>query len=467
MTKSKRSVAVLAALLAATATALGSSTAQADLRDDAARVVRVWTKEGAAVRRLAPAFLEQGRARVVDVAREAPPSNGGDCVTLAAIAPRTVDVAVVVGSRALGAGALLATALGEGESQPLPPGDSGAVIATRCGEGAAELALAVLVQRSTRSAVEVVLARSKRPLSPIEEILPERIAGPAAPRGTPGRSLGLGPIEARLARAEARARSDGAEDVSRTRVRPPSNGRGEVGLVLGPGCHRIEIFAEVHAAASLRFPADVDAELRVPPGQVVARDRGDAYDARLDACVGEETAAQVTYVGAPGAAGLHVTDARWPIPSALPERWGPRLRSAAFSALRRRRVPAPRGEPVHESFGVQGVTVVPIPIEPGRCYLAVAGLAQGTARGMRMVAAVGARPTIDEAGQRPEGVALTFCPDAGDVAPISVELQSNGGWWMLGVWEMGAAGPVPADDPSTEPSAAGRVTGGGLVPGDR
>jgi hypothetical protein len=438
----KRPDVVLAAMIAATAPVLVSTPARADLRDDVARVVRLWTEEGAQVRRLGPVFLEQGRARIVDVARDAPPASAGDCITIAAIAPRTVDLSVVTGPREVGAGALLAAAQGDGDPQPHAPGDSGAVVVSRCGSAANDLGLAVLVQRSSRSAVEVVVARSRKALAPIGVILPERVAGPAAPRGTPGRSLSLGPIDARLARAESRAKSDGADHVTRTRVRPPSAGRGDVGLLLGPGCHRIEVFAEVQPAAALRFPADVDAELRVPSGQVVARDRGDASDARLDTCVGEETAAQLTYVGAPGAAGVHVTDARWPIPAALPERWGPRLRAAAFSALRRRRVPAPSGEPIHESFGVQGVTVVPIPVDPGRCYLAVAGLAQGSARGMRLVASVGVRPTIDEAGQRPEGVALTFCPDTGDVVPLSVELQSNGGWWLLGVWDMGGAADV-------------------------
>lgn len=435
------SIAAAAATLLASAAASADGTSPAaDLRADADRVARLWSAEGAIVRRLPPSFLEQGRARVVDVAASAPPGDGG-CVTLAAVAPRTVDLSVATGPAPLGAAALLLAASSDLDEGPEPHGGSGSVVVSRCGPAAGEMALAVLVQRSPRSAVEVLVARSAAPLAPLEALLPERVAGPAAPRGSPGRTLGLGPIDQRLARVETRARGEGAADVSRTRVRPPSSGRGEVGLVLSPGCHRVEVLAEAATRGHVRLPADVDAELRLPPGQVVARDRGDASDARLDVCVGEETPAQLAFVGAPGAAGLHVTDAVWPLPDVIPERWGPRVRAAVFSALRRRNVPLPRGEPVHESFGVQGVTTVPLPVDPGRCYLAVVGVAQGAGRGMRLTAQLGARPAVDEAGPRPEGVAITFCPETGDVVPVVVELQSAGAWWLLGVWELGGETP--------------------------
>ena len=145
-----------------------------------------------------------------------------------------------------------------------------------------------------------------------------------------------------------------------------------------------------------------------------------------------------------------MTDARWSLPESIPERWGPKVRAAAFAALRRRNVPVPRIAPIHESFGVQGVTTVPLPVDPGRCYLAVSGVAQGAGRGMRLTAAVGARPALDEAGARPEGVAITFCPERGDVVPLTVELQSTGAWWLLGVWELGPrdAGGTGVPDPA-------------------
>lgn len=440
-----RSLGSVAAAAAALTGLLASAPAHADLRDDAARVARLWTSEGALVRRLDPAFLELGRARMIDLAGEVPAEGAGPCVTFVAIAPRTSDFAAVLGAEDEGDGALLAMAVGEGGNRVVGS-EAGALFVSRCGASALDVARAVVVQRAPRGTIELLVARSKAPLSPIDVLLPERVAGPAAPRGTAGKALTLGPIDGRLARAEFRAKADGAQRVQKTRVRPPSTGRGDVALTLEPGCHRIELLAEAAGSANARVPTDVDAELRLPPGQVAARDRGDASDARLDACVGEQTAGQLSYAGAPGSPALHVTDAIWPLPDGIPSHWGPRLRAATFSALRRRRMPIPVGPPLHETFGVQGVTVVPLEVEPDRCYLATAGLVQGSARGMRLAATGSARPAIDESGQRPEGVAVTFCPDVTDVVPLTMELQSSGGWWLLAVWDLGPASAEAASE---------------------
>lgn len=447
---------IASSVVAVTSALLGFATptfARADLRDDAARIARMWTSEGALVRRIDPSFLEQGRARVVDVVREAPAGEAGPCVTFVAIAPRTSDFAAAIGAASDGDAALLAMVLGGGGDHVVAS-EAGALSVSRCGASAEDVARAVIVQLAPRGTIEMLVARSRSPLSPVDVLLPERVAGPAAPRGTAGKTLGLGPIEGRLERAESRAKADGAQAVHRTRVRPPSTGRGDVNLVLLPGCHRIEILAEAAGAPGARLPTDVDAELRLPPGQVAARDRGDASDARLDACVGEETTAQLSYAGAPGSPLLHITDALWPLPDGIPRHWGPRLRAATFSALRRRRMPIPTAPPIDETFGVQGVTVVPVHLEPDRCYLATAGLVQGNARGMRISARGSARPAVDEAGQRPEGVGITFCPDTAAVVPLTVELQSSGGWWLLAVWDLGpASADVATSD--TAPPAGG------------
>src|SRR5208282_5318867 len=92
----------------------------------------------------------------------------------------------------------------------------GAAALVRCGEARAEMARVGVELLSTRAAVELLLVRSEAPLGEPSEILLERAAGPLAPRGDTGGPLEPGPLDERLARAERRARSDGAVEVART-----------------------------------------------------------------------------------------------------------------------------------------------------------------------------------------------------------------------------------------------------------
>ena len=62
-------------------------------------------------------------------------------------------------------------------------------------------------------------------------------------------------------------------------------------LDLEPGCHRLEIFAPDvrNAHGPRRRRLDVDAEIRNEDEELLARDRTEAPDARLETCVGETT----------------------------------------------------------------------------------------------------------------------------------------------------------------------------------
>src|SRR5438067_1898765 len=80
---------------------------------------------------------------------------------------------------------------------------------------------------STRAAVEGLVARAALPLGEIRDVLPERAAGPIAPRGDPGGAIEPGPLPERLARAEKRAKSEGAAHIVRASLRASIGGAGE------------------------------------------------------------------------------------------------------------------------------------------------------------------------------------------------------------------------------------------------
>jgi hypothetical protein len=107
--------------------------------------------------------------------------------------------------------------------------------------------------------------------------------------------------------------------------------------------------------------------------------------------------------------------------------------------LIKRHAPAPAEDALFESVGVQGVTQVPIAVEPGRCYLAAVALIRGDARAIRMSATLGDRTPHDEALERPEGAAIAFCAGTERSAVIDVDVRGNAPWWALSVWGMGRA----------------------------
>jgi hypothetical protein len=377
------------------------------LTDDAERVVKVWSAKGARVTRLSPVFVEHGRLRPISLeawVRGRTSAHAGlgvqtglgadastGCLTVAVIGPRTAEFGVDTDETGTGASAL-ARLLDKNESPRggRPPAAApdkedrrtksagGALTISRCGAERVELRTLVIELQSLRSALEVVVAESREALGDVREVLPERSFGPMAPRGDPGRPLEPGALPDRLARADRRARLDGAESVVRTGMKASILGSGELSMRLAEGCHRLELLAEVPQVLPRRA-TDVDAEVRESEtGRPLARDRADSADARLDFCLGEATTVDVQFLGAAGPVMVMASDARWPVPKLVPSYWGPRARGGLSMALRRRGAPSPREEAIFETLGVQGETSVPVEVAPGRCYLAAVSVIRGS-----------------------------------------------------------------------------------------
>jgi hypothetical protein len=110
-------------------------------------------------------------------------------------------------------------------------------------------------------------------------------------------------------------------------------------------------------------------------------------------------------------------------------------------AMLARHVAAPRTAATFLAQGPPGTTGVPIAVEPGGCYLAVAAVTHGHARGLGLRALVGARQASDERGVNDEAGAIAFC--AGDESRARIEVEARGrqlSWGMAvfliesGVW---------------------------------
>jgi hypothetical protein len=425
--------------------------AGADLPGDAERLARLWTLRGARVERLAPMFLEHGRSRAIIVPSEPAAQAiatgavdpGAGCVTLAFVSVRTAEFLVGPETPPTSPEAHLRLHLpfvtrGAHDRDRRVHSAGGAAIVSRCGAGRAELGRVNLEMLSSRGAVEIVVARSDRPLGELREILPERASGPVAPRGDAGGPIEPGPLAERIARADRRARTDGAAQITRAAVRADPSGAGQFAVRMTEGCHRVEVMAEVPVAVPRRA-TDVDAEAHEPGGRLLARDHADVPDARLDFCLGEAGAVQVPFAGASGPALVTLSDARWAMPARVPTRWGARARGGLAAALFRRHAADPTEDPVVESLGVSGLTTIPIEVQPGRCYFAAVSLIRGDARSIRLAATIGDRVVHDDVIDRPEGAGVAFCARAEATATIDADVRGNSPWWVLAIWPMGAA----------------------------
>jgi hypothetical protein len=263
----------------------------------------------------------------------------------------------------------------------------------------------------------------------------------------PGPAPALAPPDKRADVAEARARRDGAAVDARSTWQAGIDGAGSSEEILQPGCHSLQLFAiDPRAGHSpRRRKLDVDAEMRdAADDRLMARDRTDAPDAQLSVCVGDTTRAAIVFVGAPAGSPVLVSHVEWALPEHLPPTWGGEVRARMAHLLLGRHLVSLPSDAMQLAQGGSGVTPVPLPIEPGACYLAVVALAQGTAHSLGLRVRVGARDVVDDRGSEDDGAMVAFC--AGDRTVASAQVEAHGtplvGWGLAlyrlqsGVWEV-------------------------------
>jgi hypothetical protein len=416
----------------ALAVALSTATAHAELREAMQRLADAWRDVGAAVVVDKSRFLQEDRDDQHPVVVAVPDLPDGECTTI-----------VVLGARGLGFHVRFPD--GDADEPKRIPSVAGAVSIERCGEGEPIRRLVVSTD-SGRGALEMVVARSAKPLPPLRTVLPERTGGSLAASAEPGTLPPLPSPERRAEVAESRAKRDGAVVAKRTTWEAGIDGAGAGEQTLAAGCHTLQLFALDPRTAhpSRRGKLDLDAEMRDKEGdRLLARDRTDAPDAQLATCVGEATQVAVVFAGSPPRAPVLVSHVAWPLPDHLPTVWGNEARGHMAHVLLVRHVVSLARDPMFVAQGGSGITPIPLSVEPGACYLALATLVHESARSIGLRVRVGARIAADDRGVDEDGAAVAFCARDRETALAEVEARGSPllGWGFVlyrlqsGMWE--------------------------------
>jgi hypothetical protein len=421
-----------AAAGSALAVAVTAATAHAELREAVQRLADAWREVGAAVVVDRSRFLEEDRDDQHPVVVAVPDLPDGECTTI-----------VILGARGLGFHVRFAD--GDADEPKRMPSVAGAVSIERCGEGE-PLRRLIVSTDSGRGALEMVVARSAKPLPPLRTVLPERTGGVLAATAEPGTLPALPAPEKRAEVAESRAKRDGAVVAKRTTWQAGIDGAGAGEQTLAAGCHTLQLFALDPRTAhpSRRGKLDLDAEMRDKEGdRLLARDRTDAPDAQLAACVGEATQVAVVFAGSPPRAPVLVSHVEWPLPDHLPTVWGSEARGHMAHVLLVRHVVSLPRDPAFVAQGGSGITPIPLSIEPGACYLGIATRVRESARAIGLRVRVGAKTFADDRGVDEDGAAVAFCARDREAAVAEVEARGTPvlGWGFAlyrlqsGMWE--------------------------------
>jgi len=399
---------------------------KADLASDAEELTRRWAASGQKTIRLPPIFLEHGRPRAVRVPELAFDSRGPSCTTIAFLTGRSTDFVVRVDP--------LASPKHHGVGGHLERSIAGSVLLSQCGAARDAFMRLAIELRVARSAVETVIAVGESPAIPIAEALPERASGPVAPLADPGPRSPLEPLAVRAKHAEQRVKTTGPGSTHTQIFSAEADGTGREVVRLEEGCHRIELFAELLG----RSPIDLDAELREAASErLMARDRSDASDVRLDFCAGTTTAADLLFAGAPGPVPVLLMDSLYALPKGIPAIWGARARGGLAAALWRRQMPMIESDPIEQRLGVAGLTSMAVSIEPGNCYTMAIAALRGDPRSLTLSARVDTRVTFDSSSGVLDGSALAFCSAGAEKAYVEVEVRGSAVAWVLAVWQLG------------------------------
>lgn len=411
--------------------------AMADLRSEASAIRASLQADGASVTSLGPIFLETDQTRTFAPIAASNASGEDVCATVILMGARTTLFSVVTAEDTEQVDETLARATADKDGKQTASVE-GFYATQACNGDIAHLERLVVRMRSPRGGLEVLVARSPRPLAALDAASLSRAEGTIAPRGDPGAPLVPAPTKDRRKGAVSRARLDGAASVAELDMAAGKTGNGEFVLKISPGCHRFDLVAD----ASPNQGVDLDAELRDnESGAVLALDRGETPDARVEGCLAKPSEVSVRFVGAPPGARVFISDALFKLPEWVPDHWGARTTSTLVNMVRRRSVPSPRSRPLSEALGVQGSTTIPIEVEPDRCYLAAVALIRGTSHGVRLVSLASARASTEESPPSNDGASTVFCSEDRDVARLTVDVPGSAVWWVLEVWPLGIGSP--------------------------
>jgi hypothetical protein len=392
------------------------------LRDVAARVERAWRAAGGMVVRRDPRFVMEDETTTVDL-RPAASAREGDCRRVVLIGTRGMSFHVTAAEGTASDSFRASSVAGVLE---LP--------------GCTVPDWVKVKSDSGRGALETLIATAAGPLPPAVTIILERTGGVLPPPPEPGPLPPLLPPGARASQTEERLSREGLAIRPELTWTAGSNGKGTTELTLDEGCHRLDLFAvEPRSHETGRHAhLDVDGALRRADGELLAEDQSSAPDVRLETCVGTTTKVNATFEGAPRDSSVIVTHGFRPIPPHVPRVWGPGVRARLASVILEHHVAGPTDDAIVLAQGAAGPTAVPIDLEPGGCYLAVAALERGRSHGhgLSMHAVIGERIAEDERGAKEEAAIVGFCARDADHGRVEVDTRSTGAGWAVAVFRM-------------------------------
>lgn len=392
---------------------LFAGSARADLRDLTSALANKHREAGADVVTLPTRFVYDGESFAV-------------VLPLPTVAKRCTSVSLV-GARGLS----FHVTLGDADSGKVPSA-AGALEIVSC-DGPPLDRLRV-VSDAGRGALEFVVSFSDAPLPSLRDVLPERAPGSSATSAEAGPLPALAPANKRAEASELRSRRDGAATVTRSALIAGREGSGSAQLEVDPGCHRFDLAA---SETRKRGRVDLDAEItNVRDDALLARDRGDSADSRLDLCVGTATALRLAFVGATPEEPILVAHAFWPLPASFGQEWSSETRARMTSAFVAHRVAPPADKPVFVALGGGNFTPVFAQLEPGACYIAAVALSHGVVRSMRLRARVGENEASEERPPQDAAGLVSFCARDRDAAEIDVDVHGTSVAWTLALFRV-------------------------------
>jgi hypothetical protein len=375
-----------------------------------------------------------GETMVLVLPQEAANGIGNGCTTVAVIGAASTTFAVRLSSPD-------PTNL---VTESFLPSVAGAVHLVRCGMERQALGVLGVQMRSPHGVLETVVATSDRPPLELRSVLPHRDPGTAIASPTAGPPPPPAALASRVGAIERFFAKEEIPGVRRRLAPTDAGGMGQIVLDLSPGCHHFFVLAA--PPEGVDTAQDVDAELVWANGSVGATDRTDSPDAALLACTGERRLGVLSYGGGTAKMPVFVLHGKKDLPEGLPPGLGPDARARMGKALLERHVALPSRQPVYSSLGVAGITELPIEVEPGRCYLAVAAPIQGEMKLMALNAEAGTRRTRAHTDESDVALVASFCVGAVDRAKLEVEAHGIDIVWLAALWptarqELGGESP--------------------------
>jgi hypothetical protein len=410
----------VAALVVACATVTWERNARAeDLRDVVSKIRTAWSRPDVQFVPLESKFLFDDESTIVILPAGAP----GACRTL-----------VAAGHRGMGL-ELRATSGDKHADEDEASRFSSAGIGVMKLPCDGSVRRVILTSHSGRGGIELLLAEHKSALPPLDSIVPERSGTEAAAQVDVGAHPQLPEAPARIEAYEREDARAGFRGVGKKVLRVAAGNSFHVTLELEPGCHVLRLVG-TPVGKNRRRLVDLDVEASNEDGVVLARDRSDSADAKVDLCIGEREPIDLTGQGLPLDVDVTMMHAFVSLPPSLPAAWGEQARAHMVDSLRTRHLPIPADAAVFETQGGPQVTRVSSHIVPGACYVAVAVPFFGSVRKISIRAFVALEEHIDERSRGSSGAAIGFCAGTRDLVNIEVEARGAQVMWGLALFNV-------------------------------